>query len=397
MIIKNKDIATFYWCHIFLILLLVIPFSLSSQDTLETKLRKERYYLLHDSITGAFDMSNFLNHAVGFMPLPIIITEPAVGIGGGLALVFIHRPKDKFAGKAPPSISGALGFGTQNKTWAAGGFHFHVWGPDRIRYLGGAGIANINIKYYGNNNAYLNENPIQMNLSAWGIVQRLQVRLGKTRLFAGLSYAYVDMNASIDTLPGRPLINEILKRINIESTISMIQPIINLDNRNNIFTPTKGINTGISFTYNASWLGASSDFYKPNLYFLGYFPVSKKVFSSWRFDGQFISGDPPLYALPFIDLRGVPALRYQSDNTMLVEMQWRYNFYKRWSVDAFTGTGKAFTSFSEINEAAWVYNYGAGFRYEIASAYGILAGLDFASSTSGDFAFYIVFGSAWSR
>ena len=34
---------------------------------------------------GAVDMSEFLNSNTGFLPVPIIITEPAVGIGGGLA------------------------------------------------------------------------------------------------------------------------------------------------------------------------------------------------------------------------------------------------------------------------------------------------------------------------
>jgi len=352
---------------------------------------------MHDSLTGAFDMSEWINQAAGFVPIPIIVTQPAVGYGGGLAMVFIHRPKKTYDVKVPPSITGAVGLGTMNKTWAAGGFHFHVWGPDRLRYLGGAGVANININYYGNNNAYLDENPVEMNLKAWGILQRLQVRLGKTKLFAGLSYAYVSMEASVDTFPDKPIINEILSRINKASVISMIQPMFNLDSRDNIFTPTKGMNTGITFTYNATWLGGSSNFYEPDVYFLGYAPLSKKLFSSWRFDGQFIMGDPPIYALPYIDLRGVPAMRYQSDNTMLVEMQWRYNFFRRWSVDAFTGTGKAFKTFSDFSEATWVYNYGAGFRYEIASEYGILAGLDFASSNEGNFAFYIVFGSAWNK
>jgi hypothetical protein len=380
--------------------LIFIPLSQSFafvDSTAVSKKSTEKKPMFRDSTGGAIDISNFLNTATGFMPVPIIVTQPAIGYGGGLAMVFIHRSKKHFNTKVPPSISGAMGLGTQNKTWATGLFHFHVWGADRLRYLGGAGLANVNIKYYGNNNAFLDENPVQMNLDAWGIVQRLQVRLGKTRLFAGLSYIYVNMDASVDTLPGKPIINEILNRINVQSTISMIQPMFNLDSRNNIFTPTKGMNTGLIFTYNATWLGGSSNFYQPNPYFLGYFPISKKVYSSWRFDGQFMLGDAPIYALPYVNLRGVPAMRYQSDNTMLVEMQWRYNFYRRWSIDAFTGTGKAFSSFDQFDSATWVYNYGAGFRYEIASEYGLLTGIDFASSNEGNFAFYIVVGSAWNK
>ena len=82
---------------------------------------------------------------------------------------------------------------------------------------------------------------------------------------------------------------------------------------------------------------------------------------------------------------------------MLVETQWDFKVYKRWSLDVFTGTGKAFTSFSEFGPATWVYNYGVGFRYEIARALGIHAGLDFAWSNNGEFAFYVIFGSAWNK
>lgn len=53
------------------------------------------------------------------------------------------------------------------------------------------------------------------------------------------------------------------------------------------------------------------------------------------------------------------------------------------------GTGKAFTSFSEFGKPIWVYNYSAGFRYELARAFGMSAGVDFA--------FYLIFGSAWNK
>ena len=44
---------------------------------------------------GWFDASDWvLENAVGFMPVPIIITEPAVGEGLGLAALFFHPPKD---------------------------------------------------------------------------------------------------------------------------------------------------------------------------------------------------------------------------------------------------------------------------------------------------------------
>src|SRR5688572_16487273 len=44
-----------------------------------------------DPEDGAVDLSSWLLDRKGFLPVPIIITEPAVGYGGGLALMFINE------------------------------------------------------------------------------------------------------------------------------------------------------------------------------------------------------------------------------------------------------------------------------------------------------------------
>ena len=366
-------------------------------DSTNTKNKKSKKHNFKDPEDGAFDISSFILDNKGFMPVPLIITEPAVGYGGGLVLLFFHKQKKKYDIKVPPNITGVVGLGTQNKTWIAGVFHFHVWGPDKVRYFGAVSKPMINVKYYGNNNDYLSKKPLKLNLNAWVLVQRVQVRIAKSNLFAGGSYIYFTTENSVDTLPGRPIINEIIKKLERRSTISLLQSMINWDSRDNIFTPRTGLNTGFIFSYNATWLGADEDFYKLNPYFLGYQSISNKIFSGWRFDADFMLGDAPLYALPFIELRGVPALRYQSDNTMLIETQWDFIIRKRWSLDVFAGTGKAFPSFSQFGPSQWVYNYGVGFRYKMASALGMWAGIDFAFSNNNEFAFYIIIGTAWGK
>ena len=43
-----------------------------------------------DEQDGWFDTSDWLATQHGFLPVPIIITEPAIGYGGGAALLFFH-------------------------------------------------------------------------------------------------------------------------------------------------------------------------------------------------------------------------------------------------------------------------------------------------------------------
>ena len=117
---------------------------------------------LFDPEDGMLDMSEFLLSASGFLPVPILITEPAVGYGAGLALLFFHdsvknreeqvkkaEKEGKPAKMAPPSISGATAFGTENGTWGAGGFHMGIWKEDTIRYVGALFYADVNLDFYG--------------------------------------------------------------------------------------------------------------------------------------------------------------------------------------------------------------------------------------------------------
>ncbi len=53
--------------------------------------------------------------------------------------------------------------------------------------------------------------------------------------------------------------------------------------------------------------------------------------------------------------------------------------------------------FNKFNDADWLFNYSVGFRYELARAFGMHMGVDFAWSNKGDFSFYIILGSPWNR
>jgi len=98
---------------------------------------------------GKFDISDFLSTQYGFMPMPIIVTEPAVGYGAGLNIMFLHDSLASSAErKSPPSISGVIGLGTENGTRFAAGYHFGFWNEDSIRTTTAAGALNVNMNFY---------------------------------------------------------------------------------------------------------------------------------------------------------------------------------------------------------------------------------------------------------
>ena len=111
-----------------------------------------------------------------------------------------------------------------------------------------------------------------------------------------------------------------------------------------------------------------------NYSFLGFTPITPKFFGGFRFDGQQALGSPPFYLLPYINLRGVPAARYQGNATLVSEVETRWDLYKRWSLMLFGGTGAAFNNWDNMFEHPLVYSYGTGFRYLIARKFKLRMG-----------------------
>jgi hypothetical protein len=353
---------------------------------------------LKDPEDGAFDMSAMMeSHSGGIVPFPIIITEPAVGYGGGLALIYLKNNKSSTDKVLPADATGIAGFGTQNRTWALMAFHFNSIKEDKIRYLGGAMYGDINIDFYFKD-LEGNSQPVEIGMKSWGVLQRVLFRIANTGLFIGPQYTYFHTRNRINDLDQIYVIPGLEDKVISKSALSMPGLFVQYDSRNSTLSPDKGMLTGLTTSYSATFLGSDHSYWMFNPYFIGYVPVSKRVFSGYRFDSQFgVGGDLPFYARPFLLMRGVPAAKYQGDITMLVETEWRGVVYRRWSLVGFAGTGKAFDAFKEFGDSDWIYSYGVGFRYLLARRNKFQVGMDFGWSNNGDFAFYLIFGSYWNK
>jgi hemolysin activation/secretion protein len=100
--------------------------------------------------------------------------------------------------------------------------------------------------------------------------------------------------------------------------------------------------------------------------------------------------------LPYINLRGAPIMRYQGEQAGQVEAELRWQCWKRLSLVGFAGYGAAWNDLERFENTMTVPTGGTGFRYELARAYEIHAGVDLAFSPD-DAAIYFQVGSAWPR
>ena len=114
-----------------------------------------------------------------------------------------------------------------------------------------------------------------------------------------------------------------------------------------------------------------------------------------RADYGWSSAGTPFFLRPYVQLRGVPAVRYQGDQVASLELEARWQCSGRWSVVPFAGVGGTHLERSlASSDGQGVASGGIGVRYELARKFGLHAGLDLAHSP-GTTAVYIQIGNAW--
>jgi hypothetical protein len=372
--------------------LLVLSFSLQAQS-------KKKSISFKDSLDKAFDLSDYIIDANGFVPIPYIITEPAVGgFGGALIPVFIKkRPPylDSVNGrleKTPvhPDITGGIGAYTVNNTWMVAGFRSGTLIKSRIKYIVGGGYGNINLSFYKTFDQSA-EKKLNFNIKVLPVFLQATKRVGLSHWYAGIKYLFLNTDVKYN---GDKLLDSLAKTLESNSIVSQLGGIVELDNRDNIFTPDKGLKVHFDVSRSDDFIGSDYDYWRLNYYMFAYKPLSKKLIAGFRFDGQQAFGEPPFYMLPYISMRGIPAVRYQGKADILSELEMRWDLVNRWSLVFFGGTGKAFDEWKNFDNADWITSYGTGFRYLLARKFKLRVGIDVARGPDV-WAYYIVFGSNW--
>jgi hypothetical protein len=143
-------------------------------------------------------------------------------------------------------------------------------------------------------------------------------------------------------------------------------------------------------------LGASRDFERFQQVLMGWLPIGEKVTFGLRADYQWASTGTPFFLRPYIELRGVPAMRFQGDEMASIEGEVQWRVRGRWSAVAAAGYGAARTSNNLFTHTKDVTSAAVGFRYLLASKFGMHAGLDVGFSSEAT-AIYIQLGNAWFR
>ncbi|QSX77969.1 BamA/TamA family outer membrane protein [Agrilutibacter solisilvae] len=359
--------------------------------------KPKRLASFRDPDDGKLDASTWLLDRKGALPVPVIVTEPAVGYGGGLALLFFRRPdgpptRTTASGQVrpiTPDIFGVVALETENGTQGYGLGAVMHFRQDRWRYRGLLGRPQINLDYYIDGPGPTRQ--IAYTIEGTGSLQQVQRRIGEGDLYLGLKWLYLDLQAQLD----------------IESDAQYFEPrefgernsglglLAEMDVRDNSFTPSSGWIGALEGVSYAKAFGSDTVFetYRGKLF--AYWPLADgRLVLGGRVDVRAAQGDVPFYMQPFVELRGIPAVRYEDRRTAVLEAEARWNLTPRWALVGFAGAGRAWGRKAGFGDTASAVAKGAGFRYLIARRMGLYAGLDYGWGAE-DEAVYVTVGSAW--
>ena len=352
---------------------------------------KARFF---DPEDGKLDLSYFLENPRGFLPIPIVITEPAVGYGGGGAGMFL-RPRREAGteGWARPDISAVGAFATENGTKGAFAADASRWMDGRLRTLVGAGTGRVNLDFYGlGPEASSVDQKVRYSLDFTGAVGQVNWQLAPRSPWAvGLRYVYADVEPKLRDDPVFPGLAD-------ETHVKVSAPtaVLEYDTRDNIFTPTRGVYAETSMLVSRESFGSTDDFERFQQVLMGWTTLPNRVTLGARGNYAWSSSGTPFFLRPFVFLRGVPAMRFQGERTASIEGEGRWQFDDRWSAVAFAGTGVAKTKRESFSATEKVASGGVGFRYKLARKFGMDVGMDVAHSP-GTTAVYLVVGNSWFR
>jgi len=353
-----------------------------------------------DPEDGKFDMSNYLLDHRGALPVPIIITEPAIGYGGGIALSWFSESMRDVATRAqqsgarltPPNIYMLAAFGTENGTKGGALGARMSFLDDTWRYRGGAMATSINLDFYGiGGTLNVPVDKIGYNLKGSMVFNELTRRLGESDQWLGLRWLYTNLDTKLDfgTNEDAGLTGQEVAKKGSGLGITYV-----FDSRDNIFFTRKGVEASVDAMFYSPKIGSDTTFQAYRAHAFAYIPAGDKAVVALRADGRTARGDAPFYQLPFIDMRGVAAARYQDENVGVLEVEGRYYVTPRWIVLAFLGAGRDWGRGASFSDRGSIVSKGVGFRYVIAQRLGLSAGIDIAKGPD-ESAFYIQMGNAW--
>ena len=150
------------------------------------------------------------------------------------------------------------------------------------------------------------------------------------------------------------------------SNVSRIGLLARYDSRDNIFYPSKGFFSTLEIGANTEILGATSNYQVITFDLSYYYAIKRNIFAFNLWTGKQF-GEVPFQELLALGggkkARGIIKGRFRDEQILLLQAEYRFPIYKRFSGTAFVSSGNVFKSAQDAFNNSWKVNYGVGIRF----------------------------------
>ena len=330
---------------------------------------------------------------VNYAFIPIIMYNNSFGMQFG-AMANAYFDLNKKDTISPASVVSFYGSVYTNKTVFVGLFNRMYFKEDHWRTKMGVGYGNIRFQTYF-------EFPIEIPGMPEGgdfvdyqtqmkFLYTEATRLVVDRLYLGARIVYSSVNTQFDA--------DLVPDENLELLGFGLSS--EYDKRDNVLNPHIGFNTVLRTFSFFEDLGSTETYHKIDFAFNKYFPINDNTTVLFRFFANATMGENvPFNGKNIVgrdDLRGYTDGKYRANQVYNIQTEYRWNFYKKWGMVAFSGVAIATDDFQGTNSSGLLPALGAGLRFKAIPSRNINIGIDLAVG-KGDWGVYFRIGEAFLR
>jgi len=205
-------------------------------------------------------------------------------------------------------------------------------------------------------------------------------------LHVGLIYEY--SNSVVQNSYNNPELNSSILGAEGGAT-SGLGVLFIVDNRDNIFFPTKNQFFKARFIYMQKIFGSDFNYERTVLDYRQYFNLGDEHIIATQVYGESTTGDVPFFKLPMLGgaekMRGYFLGRYRDKNYLTFQVEYRKMVWWRLGVVAFVGMGDVAKFYRYFKLSQFKYSYGFGFRFAFDKKEKLNVRMDagFGSGTDG--------------
>ncbi len=325
------------------------------------------------------------NRNLEFAPVPYINYNKTLGLGLGAVpmLSFKINKKDTIS---PRSLVGAMGFWTTNHSYMFMAFSQLHFDEDKWRIAAAVGHGNFNFQTYMQETPYSSGAFFDYNsVGTFGMIKAYRKIIGKN--YVGLGYSYQYNKTHFDEFDT----DSVSKNYNIQFDYTF-------DGRNNVYYPSRGAHTNIAWNLAPKGGGNEETFNTVRGYYNRYFSFQKGkgVLATRAYANVGIGNIDFQHQVTIgnTDLRGYSSGKYRGDGVMDIQAEYRWNFYKHFTLIGFAGVATLYGSQTEDFNWKLYPAAGGGFRYLVFPKMHMNVGLD-AAVGKDDWGMYFRIGEAF--